>query len=276
MFEKALHNGVVIPQIGCGTWTYTNKEAEKNVLLAIEAGYRLIDTAEYYRNEKGVGAAVRACGLPREDIFVSSKVWKNHYGYKKTMEAFHKSLDRMKLDYLDSYLIHWPAVERKHKNWRELNAETWAALEELHGKGLIRAIGVSNFLPEHLEPLMEATNIVPMINQIEFHPGFMPIKAVEFCQEKGIALQAWSPFGRGEVFQNEELLGIAREYGRSPAQVVLRWIHQHGLAPIVKAASMDHLKNNLNMTDFELSGETMQQIDSIPFFGKLGYDPEYF
>lgn len=269
-------NNAQYPLIGCGTWTYTNKEAEKNILLALEAGYRLIDTAEYYKNEKGVGAAVNGCGLPREEIFVTSKLWKTHYGYKKAKSCFYKTLDRLKLDYLDTYLIHWPAVKRNHENWQEINADTWRAFEELHKEGLIRRIGVSNFMPEHLSALLDMCTVRPMVNQIEFHPGFMQTEAVAFCQQQGISLQAWSPFGRGEMFSNEEMLQIAAQHEKSSAQICLRWIIQHGLTPIIKAASMDHLKNNLAIDDFSLNEETMHRIDQIPFFGRLGYDPEDF
>lgn len=269
-----LPNGVEIPSIGCGTWTYNDKEAEQNVLSALSVGYRLIDTAEYYGNEKGVGKAVKACEIPREELFVNSKVWRNHYGYNKTRKAFEKSLKRMGLEYLDSYLIHWPAVEKDHKNWRELNAETWRALEDLHEEGLVRVIGVSNFMPSHFETLLQSARIVPMLNQIEFHPGFMQAETVEWFQQHNVQLQAWSPFGRGEIFQNETLKHVAAVHQRSAAQVCLRWILQHGLMPIVKSANRERQAQNLMVDDFVLSDEEMKQIDDIPFFGKLGYDPE--
>lgn len=269
-----LANGVEIPAIGCGTWTYNNREAEQNVLSALSAGYRLIDTAEYYGNEKGVGKAVKTCGIPREELFINSKVWRNHYGYRKTRKAFERTLKRMKLDYLDSYLIHWPAVEKDHRNWRELNAETWRALEDLYTEGLVRVIGVSNFMPVHFECLLQSAKIVPMLNQIEFHPGFMQNEAVSWFQQQGVQLQAWSPFGRGDIFQNEVLRQVAENHHRTVAQICLQWILQHGLMPIVKSANPERQKQNLMVNDFALSETEMKQIDEIPFFGRLGYDPE--
>lgn len=269
-----LSNGIAIPHVGCGTWTYDDATAETNVRMAIDAGYRLVDTAEYYGNETGVGRAVRGCGIHRSELMVTSKLWKSNCSYEKAKESFFRSLDRFGLDYLDVYLIHWPVVEKDDPAWRERNAETWHALEELYEEGLIRAIGVSNFMPRHLQPLMEMAKICPMIDQVEFHPGFAQFEIRDFCRNAGIVMQAWSPFGRGEVFDNSVVREIAAVYGVSPAQVCLRWLLQNGLNPVTKSANPQRLRQNLEIGGFELSDADMKRMDEIEFFGRLGYNPE--
>ena len=263
-----------LPHIGCGTWTYDNETAYKNVLTAIEVGYRFFDTAAYYGNEEGVGAAIAASGLPRSDFFVNSKVWKTELGYQKTKNAFYRSLKKLKLDYLDSYLIHWPAVESQNTNWKEINAETWRALEELKRDGLIRRIGVSNFTPKYIEALKETETEKPDINQIEFHPGFTQLETVDYCHKEGILVEAWSPFGRGDVFQNSTMQEIAANHQTSPALVCLVWIGSHGVLPIIKSSNRDRLKENMNYKELVLAQEEIEAIDHISFFGRLGYDPE--
>lgn len=263
---------ITLPKIGCGTWTYNDKTAREYVLSAIEAGYRLIDTAAYYGNEKGVGAAVAACGLDRGEVFVTSKLWKTELGYRRAKEGFYRSLDRLGLTYLDCFLIHWPAVRGDGENWQEINDETWRALEELHAEGLIRAIGVSNFAPRHLQALH--WTVKPMIDQIEFHPGFMQKETVDYCRAEGISLQAWSPFGRGEVFSEPTVKRLAEKYGTTPALVCLGWIGAHGLTPIVKSANPARQRENLKFGALTLAPEDMAAMDAIKFFGRLGYDPE--
>lgn len=263
-----------LPHIGCGTWTYDDETARENVLTAIETGYRLIDTAAYYKNERGVGSAIAASGIPREELYVNSKVWKTDLGYRKTKKAFYRSLERLNLDYLDCYLIHWPATESQTGKWKELNAGTWRALEELKAEGLIRHIGVSNFTPKYIEALKETATEKPEINQIEFHPGFSQPETVEYCRREGILVEAWSPFGRGDVFQNRTLLQIAQRHGASLASVCLAWIGSHGVLPIVKSSNKDRLAENLKYRELVLTREEIEVIDGISFFGKLGYDPE--
>ena len=263
-----------LPHIGCGTWTYDDKTARDNVLTAIEVGYRLIDTAAYHGNEQGVGAAIAASDIPREELFVNSKVWKTELGYQKTKKAFYQSLDKLKLDYLDCYLIHWPAVENQTRRWKEINAETWRALEELKAEGLVRHIGVSNFTPKYIEALKETEREKPEINQIEFHPGFAQLETVEYCRKEGILVEAWSPFGRGDVFNNPTMKEIAENHQTSVALVCLAWIGSHGVLPIIKSANRDRLRENMNYKDLVLTQEEIEAIDDIYFFGRLGYDPE--
>lgn len=269
-----LANGIRLPKIAFGTWTFDNKTVVEPVVQALHTGYRLIDTAAYYGNEEGVGKALVESGLSRDEVMVTSKVWTRDRGYKKTLAALDKSLKRLGTDHLDLYLIHWPAAESKYRNWEQLNAETWRALEDAYLAGKVRAIGVSNFTPKYLQALEKSARIMPMVNQIEYHPGFTQPETLALCKEKGIAVQAWSPFGRGEVFSNEVLQALAVKYGRTPAQVCLRWILDGGVLPVIKSANEARMRENLQVEGFALSPEDMAAMDSIEFFGKLGYDPE--
>ena len=212
--QLELYNGIKIPAMGFGVWQIAPIHTSKCVKMAIGTGYRNIDTAEGYMNEKGVGEGVRQAmdeyGLRREDIFVSTKLWNDNRGYDKAMKAFEVSLKKLGLEYLDLYLIHWPAVSRWHDDWREINRSTWRAFEELYRDGRIKAIGVSNFLAHHVQALIEDGDIKPMVNQIEYHPGFGQVKSAEYCQANGIVVEAWSPLGSGGVLKNGELNRIAK------------------------------------------------------------------
>lgn len=269
-----LSNGLSIPKISCGTWTYNDEAACENVLRALEVGFRAIDTAAYYQNESGVGKAILESGIPRNQICVTSKVWKTVKGYENAKRSIEESLDRLKLDYIDLMLIHWPTVQRDTPEWKEVNANTWLAFEEFYSNGLIRAIGVSNFKPIHLEALNEMSSISPMLNQIEFHPGFTQIDTVDYCRLRGITVQAWSPFGRGEAFHNEVVLNIAKKHNQSVARVIVTWLWKHNVNPIVKASRKEHLLDLYEMPSFDLTDDEMREIDGIAFFGRLGYDPE--
>lgn len=268
-----LNNGVTIPAIGYGT--YKTAENDVSIILsAIECGYRLLDTASIYKTEQQTGAAIRQSGIPREEITVISKVWRNDLGYHKTKEAFAKSLKQTGLNYLDLYLIHWPANARNFDNWQKTNAETWRAMEELLEEGKIKSIGVSNFWPEHLEALLDSAKIKPAVNQIEFHPGYWQPETTQYCKEKGIVLQAWSPLARGRIFGNEILIEIANRHQKTVSQIVLRWIVQQGVIPIPKAASKERMNENFDIFDFALSDEEMELINNLPETGFSGERPD--
>lgn len=268
-----LNNGVNIPAIGYGT--YKTAENDVSIILsAIECGYRLLDTASIYKTEQQTGAAIRQSGIPREEITVISKVWRNDLGYHKTKEAFAKSLKQTGLNYLDLYLIHWPANARNFNNWQKTNAETWRAMEELLEEGKIKSIGVSNFWPEHLEALLDSAKIKPAVNQIEFHPGYWQPETTQYCKEKGIVLQAWSPLARGRIFGNEILIEIANRHQKTVSQIALRWIVQQGVIPIPKAASKERMNENFDIFDFALSDEEMELINNLPETGFSGERPD--
>lgn len=274
MERITLSNGVSIPKVGFGTWTFNDLSVVGPVLQALDCGYQLIDTAAYYGNEKGIGRALKKSGIPREKVMLTSKVWTKDRGYDKTMKAFEASLKRLGTDYLDLYLIHWPASSTKHADWEFQNSETWRALEELYMAGKVRAIGVCNFTVKYLKALEKTAQILPMINQIEFHPGFCQQETVDYCREKGIAVQAWSPFGRGEIFSHPTMLSLAEKYGMTPAQVCLRWILDNGLCLVTKSSHRDRMLENLNPGAVSLSREDMTLLSRMPYEGKLGYDPD--
>lgn len=272
-FELA--NGYKIPCVGFGTWQTPNGETAVNVVkAAVEAGYRHIDTAAIYENEDGVGAGIKECGVARDQLFITSKVWNTERGYDKTMAAFDKTMSDLGLDYLDLYLIHWPANSKQFPdNWDALNLSTWKALTELYKAGRIKAIGVSNFKVHHLKSLME-TEIKPMVNQIEFHPGFMQPEVVKFCKENNILVEAWAPLGTGRVLQNEQLLAIAAKYQRSVAQVCIRWCLQNGTLPLPKSVTPSRIVENSKVFDFALSAEDMAAINAMPEFGGSGLNSD--
>ena len=270
-----LANDVQIPCIGFGTWqTPDGETAINSVKAALKAGYRHIDTAACYGNEASVGQAIKESGVPREEIFVTSKVWNTERGYEKTLAAFETTMAKLDLDYVDLYLIHWPAAANQFENWKEINAQTWRALEELYIKGKVKAIGVSNFLPHHLEALLEGVKVVPMVNQIEYHPGFMQAESVAFCKAHNILVEAWSPLGTGNVLNNETLIMMAQKYSKTVAQICIRWVLQHGLLPLPKSITQSRIIENTEVFDFELKEEDMAIIDAIPFCGGAGINPD--
>lgn len=270
-----LNNGVLIPQPGFGTFmTKDGEEAIQAVKWAVETGYRHIDTAAIYNNEKGVGEGIRQCGVSREELFVTSKVWNSERGYDKTLKAFDKTMSDLGLDYLDLYLIHWPANERQFgKKASKLNQETWRAMEKLYEEGRIKAIGVSNFMPHHIERLMDKATVKPAVNQIEFHPGLLQKECVEFCKEQEITVEAWSPLGRGELIFDELLMGLAEKYGSTVAQIIIRWVMQHDIVPLVKSTKQSRIEENFQVFDFEISSEDMQRIDEMKPV-RMGPDPD--
>jgi diketogulonate reductase-like aldo/keto reductase len=255
---KQLNDGNTMPGFGFGVWNLADgPEVFEAVTAALRSGYRLIDTARIYGNEKGVGEAIRQSGVPREEIFLTTKVWNSDQGYDSTLEAFDNSLDRLSLDYIDLYLIHWPATGRRH--------ESWKALEEIKRSGRAKSIGVSNYLVGHLKELLERSDTVPAVNQIEFHPFvYLEQKPVlEFCAQHGIAVEAYSPLARGRRMDDRSLEEIAQKTNKSLAQVMLRWAIQHGTIPIPKSAHTERIKENIDIFDFELTGSDMEVINAL-------------
>ena len=275
MTEITLRNGIKLPQIGLGTWQITDRELMKSVIAdSYELGYRLIDTAAAYSNEIAVAKAIEACGLPREDLIISDKVWNTSRGFDAVQEACRRSLKKLKTDYFDIYLIHWPASPKLHDDWRELNAETWRGMEQLYKDGFVKAIGVCNFKPHHLEELKKTAEIMPFIDQFELHPGLCQTGLLEYCRENGIAAEASSPLGNGQILANEDLKAIAEKYGKTVAQLCLRWVIQKGAVAIPKSTKKVRLAENIDIFDFELSAEEMAVIDAVPYCGGIGIDPD--
>lgn len=263
-----LNNGKEIPCIGYGTYQTSNEEVYDAVTAALKAGYRHIDTAAFYQNEEGVGRAIRDSEIAREEIFVTSKVWNTDRGYENTKGAFAESMKRLGLEYLDLFLIHWPANRKQFgDDAKKINAETWRALEELYGDGKIRAIGLSNFLPHHIDELMETAKVKPMVDQIEFHPGWAQLEVSGYCQKNDIVVEAWSPLGRRDALDNEVLKGIGEKYKKSTAQVCVRWILQHGILPLPKTVNVNRMAENADVFDFELTQEDMKVIDELKNLG---------
>jgi 2,5-diketo-D-gluconate reductase A len=264
-----LNSGHSIPQLGLGVWAIDPSETERVVLEAMEAGYRHIDTAAAYGNEEGVGKAVAGSGLPREEIFVTTKLPNHEHGTTVVRDSFRASLDRLGLDYVDLYLIHWPVPSGNRY------VETWQTFEELAGEGLIRSIGVSNFLPEHLERLLTQTDTVPAVNQIELHPIFQQRDVVEYSRSQGIEIEGWSPLGAGkyDLAGMPAIAAAAEAHGKTPAQVVLRWHLQRDVIVFPKSSHPERLRQNLELFDFELSDEELAAIDALDRNERTGGDP---
>ncbi len=274
MIQKiALNDGNELPIIGLGTYKSTNNDGVQAIKNALAKGYRLIDTAAKYENEEEVGQAISESEIDRKEIIVTTKVWRDSLAYEATKKAFNTSLKKLGLDYIDLYLIHWPANAKNYSNWQKTNADSWRAMEELQADGLIKSIGVSNFWQEHLEELFQTANVIPAVNQIEFHPGYWQAALTTFCQNNGITVESWSPLARGKIFGNEVLQAIARQHDKSIAQICLRWITQHGTVVIPKSGSMQRLEENINIFDFRLTAAEMKQIDELPEMGFSGELP---
>ncbi len=264
-----LSNGVQMPWFGLGVFeSKEGSEVERAIKWALEHGYRSIDTASIYGNEAGVGRALKNSGIPREEVFLTTKVWNTDQGYDSTLRAFEASLERLQVDYLDLYLVHWP-VKEKYK-------ETWRALEHIYNEKRVRSIGVSNFLVHHLKDLLSDCQIMPMVNQVEFHPRLFQPTLLDFCRTEGIQLEAWSPIMKGKVMEIPVLVEIAEKYGKSPVQITLRWDLQHGVVTIPKSARQDRIIANAEIFDFELSKAEMTLIDQLDRGERVGPDPDNF
>jgi len=263
-----LNNGVEMPWFGLGVFQSADgTEVINAIKTALDKGYRSIDTAAVYRNERGVGTAIRESGIPREEIFLTSKVWNSDQGYKSTLAAFEASMEKLQTDYLDLYLIHWPKGP--------LSQETWKAMEELYEAGRIRAIGVSNFLVHHLEDLLQHCKVVPAVNQVEFHPRLVQPELLKYCLDKGIRPEAWSPIMRGQVMEIPLLQMLGEKYGKSPVQITLRWDLQKGVITIPKSVTAERIQSNADIFDFELTWEEIARIDALDLNQRTGPHPDH-
>lgn len=266
-----LNNGVKMPQFGLGVWqTENGQQVVDAVKAAVNAGYRAIDTAAAYENEDGVGQGIRECGLDRNELFITSKLWNSDQGYDNTLRAFDKTMERLGLDVLDLYLIHWPCPNDG------LFVETWKAFETLYKQGRVRAIGLSNFTKENIQTLLDSCEIKPMVNQIECHPYLTQVEMQSFLFQNQIAMTAWSPLAHGEVFGDQTLQKIADKYGKNIAQVVIRWELQRGIITIPKSINPKRIEENIQVFDFVLSAEDMIEIDMLNKNHRTGPDPLTF
>jgi methylglyoxal/glyoxal reductase len=267
--STVLHNGVKMPWFGLGVYkAEEGTEVINAVKAAIKHGYRSIDTAALYQNEEGVGKAIRESGIPRQELFITTKVWNTDQGYEKTLNAFETSLQKLGLDYLDLYLIHWPVAGKY--------IETWEALEQLYKDGKVRAIGVSNFQIHHLKDLMSNADIKPMVNQVEFHPSLTQKELLTFCKNEGIQLEAWAPLKRGQLQEDSTIVELANKYKKTPAQIIIRWDLQNEVVTIPKSTKEHRIIENADVFDFELAPEDMQKIDSLNKNERTGPDPDNF
>jgi diketogulonate reductase-like aldo/keto reductase len=270
-----LNNGVKIPVVGFGTWqTPDGNIAESSVLAALKAGYRHIDTAAAYGNQESVGRGIRKSGIPRDEIFVTTKLWNKDHGYQAAKQAIDRSLMELGLDYLDLYLIHWPNPVDFRDRWQEMNAESWRAMEEAVQAGKIRAIGVSNFHAKHLDELLKTATIQPTVNQIFLNPSDLQPEVTAYNEAHHILSEAYSPLGTGKIFKVAELQNIAANYGKTVAQVVLRWSLQHGFLPLPKSVHSERIEENAQLFDFELSEADMKVIDGLHGQAGLAADPD--
>ncbi len=272
-----LNDGNKIPEIGFGTYKSTDGSGYEVILDAIKAGYRSLDTAQLYENEEEVGRAVKESGIPREEFFLTSKLNRNLLGYESAKAEFEKTLKRLGTDYLDLYLLHWPRADygkAGFEDWKELDAESWRALEELQKEGKIRSIGVSNFLPHHLENLLEHASVVPAVNQLELHPGYMQTVACDYCRNHGIALEAWSPIGRGRLKEDVILKELADKYKVSIPHLCLVFLHQEGIIILPKSSNFERMKENMILDDITISEEDMWRLRTMPQAGWSGEHPD--
>lgn len=269
-----LSNGVTIPSMGFGTYRVAPADAVASVKCAIESGWRHIDTATIYKNETEVGQAIRESGIARKDLFVTTKLQgcDRAGGYDSALRAFDRSLESLGMDYVDLYLIHWPASPFYHDDWKKQNAESWRAMEKLYRDGRIRAIGLSNFMPRHIDELMKTAEIVPMVNQIEFHPGWMQPDCVNYCKERGIVVEAWAPLINGAALGIPQICEIADAHSCSPAQVILGWVLACGVIPLCKSLTPSRIAENLRPA--ELTGDEIAVISGIHGCGGRCYNPD--
>ena len=270
-----LSNGVHIPCVGFGTWqSKDGPEARDSVAEALRAGYRHIDTAQGYGNEESVGQAVKESGLSRGEVFLTSKLTNSVRGYSETLSAFHESLRKLGTDYMDLFLIHWPRPVSFRNDWEAQNAQSWRAMEDLYREGKVRAIGISNFHPHHIEALLKTATVAPMVNQIRLAPGDTQDEVVNFSREKGMLLEAYSPLGVGKVFEVPQMKDLARKYGKSIAQIAIRWSLQRGYLPLPKSVTAERIRENTRIFDFNLDDEDVELIAGLK--GCVGYsaDPD--
>lgn len=266
-----LNNGLKMPQLGFGVWQVKNEEANEAVAKALQTGYRSIDTAMIYKNEEGVGKAIKEAGIPREELFITTKVWNSDQGFDNTLRAYEESLERLGLDYVDLYLIHWPTPEF------DQYIDTYKALEKLYHDGRVKAIGVCNFEIEHLDRLLKECDVKPVLNQVECHPFFAQNELKDYCAKHDIFVEAWSPLHQGgEVLQNESIKNIAEKHGKTPAQIVLRWHLQNNTIVIPKSVTPSRIEENFNVFNFELTANEMNEINNLNRNERKGPNPNEF
>ena len=262
-YTKLLNN-IEIPMLGYGTYkTAADEEGLQMIKDAIKAGYRHIDTAQGYKNEHLVGQAIRESGIPRNHFFVTTKVWNDNQGYDKTKESIEESLNKLNIDYIDLLLIHWPIPQGKNDEWKKLNQETWKAMEEYYDAGLIKAIGVSNFLEHHLNNLLESARIMPMVNQLEIHPYYQQQSTVKFCQDKGIIVESWGPLMRGKAFKDPKLIELAQRNNISVAQLCIRYCLDRNIVTLQKSSKFERMIDNARVFGYHLDEYTMNEIAKL-------------
>ncbi|MGP4069792.1 aldo/keto reductase [Halobacillus sp. B29] len=264
-----LNNGVPMPKLGLGVYKMEEEqEVVRAVQSALDLGYRHLDTASFYGNESGLGRGIRESGVPREELFITTKVWNDEQGYEETLDAFDRSLDRLGLEYLDLYLIHWPVPGKF--------TETWKAMEKLYREGRVKAIGVCNFMEHHLEELMDEAQVKPVVDQVEFHPRLYQENLLRYCQDRDIHVEAWSPLARGNYFDEPVLQELAARYDKTAAQIILRWHWQLGIIIIPKSSNKDRQKQNADLFDFSLTNDDMEKISALHTGERIGKHPDEF
>ena len=271
-----LSNGVEIPCLGFGTYNPGGGDTCKIIQTAIDVGYRYFDTASLYETERALGQAIKQSGIDRTEFFIASKVWIDEMGYAGTKQAFERTLNRLQTDYLDLYLIHWPRQSEDDTDWKERDLDTWRAMEELYSEGKIKSIGLSNFLPHHVDNILKCGTIKPMANQLELHPGYLQEAAVAYCREHDILVQAWSPLGRSHLLTHPFLQSLAEKYKKSTAQLCLKFLLQKHIIPLVKASGMERMKENMDIFDFEISREDMSVLECMPQTAWSGEHPDFY
>ncbi|WDF48640.1 aldo/keto reductase [Chryseobacterium sp. KACC 21268] len=273
MKQVILNNGTDIPEIGFGTWQ-TTESVQKTVKTALEAGYTHIDTADIYGNEAEIGEAIQQSGIDRKNLYLTTKIWNSNRSAAGVKNSVEQSLRKLKTDYLDLLLIHWPANAKQFENWKEINAETWKAMEELNRSGVVKTIGVSNFMLPQLKALLETAEVIPAVNQIEFHPGYTQDETVNYSKEKGIVIEAWSTIGSGRLLKDEDLKDIADNYGVSPAILCIQFCLQCGTVVLPKSENPKNIKNNLHFERFKISETDMKALKTLEETGFSGLNPE--
>lgn len=271
--NKKSENNIEIPLIGFGTWKLPqNDETIEIIKNAIEVGYRHFDTAKAYENEIYVGKGIKASNIPREKMFITGKLWNSDRDNVK--KACKDTISKLNCDYLDLYLMHWPASKAVHEDWIEINKHVWEQLEKLYEKGIVKAIGVCNFNKTQLEELLKTSKIKPMVNQIEFHPGFRQEETLKFCKENNILVEAWSPLGSGKMLKKKPLIEMASKYQKSVAELCIAWCIQNDVVPIVKSKNKDRMLINLKSENFKISKEDMKELNNLPYIGGSGLNSE--
>ena len=270
-----LENGVEIPAVGFGSFLATESKGGQTIKDALDAGYRYIDTAKFYNNEEEIGDALQEYGIERKDIFLCSKVWPSDLGKEWTLKSFEESCEKLQTNYLDMFLIHWPKEDPEDPEWFSKVEEAWRVMEALYKEGRIKAIGLSNFLPHHINPLLEIAEIRPMVDQLELHVGYMQEYTLAYLDKEGILPQAWSPLGRARVINDERITKVAAKYGVSNAKLLLKYLVQRGIPVIPKASSIERMRENKDIFGFEITWEDISFLSCLPEFGYSGEHPDF-